>query len=286
VNHRISDLMLLNNNGRFEAVTMHGASDVGGPGYGDMGQAFDFDMNGRTDILSGSEFGEWYLYSNQTEGIGNYVLVRVGYSPKDNIDSIGATVTVKTADGKWRKRVGSAGEIFSQSLLNIVHFGLGDAEEIESIVVTWRNGESVEFKDKSVNQQFYTDKLDPESLTIESEFEHIRENTGVALGLISHPLNSDASVVWSTSNNKVLTVNQSGVVSAVGQAGQSATITAKSKVINLATTRAFELVDWYPNPIESIVLSDKETSFIVGETVSLNVAVNPAQPDDATLTWS
>lgn len=286
VNHRISDLMLLNNNGRFEAVTMHGASDVGGPGYGDMGQAFDFDMNGRTDILSGSEFGEWYLYSNQTEGIGNYALVRVGYSPQDNIDSIGATVTVKTADGKWRKRVGSAGEIFSQSLLNIVHFGLGDAEEIESIVVTWRNGESVEFKDKSVNQQFYTDKLDPESLTIESEFEHIRENTGVALGLISHPLNSDASVVWSTSNNKVLTVNQSGVVSAVGQAGQSATITAKSKVTNLATTRAFELVDWYPNPIESIVLSDKETSFIVGETVSLNVAVNPAQPDDATLTWS
>ncbi|MEZ9311365.1 FG-GAP-like repeat-containing protein [Vibrio sp. 10N.286.49.F3] len=286
VNHRISDLMLLNNNGRFEAVTMHGASDVGGPGYGDMGQAFDFDMNGRTDILSGSEFGEWYLYSNQTEGIGNYALVRVGYSPKDNIDPIAATVTVKTADGKWRKRVGSAGEIFSQSLLNIVHFGVGDAKEIESIVVTWRNGESVEFNNKPVNKQYYTDQLDPESLSIESPFEHIRENTELSLRTIPSPINSDASVVWSSDNNDVLVVTQDGVVSAVGHTGQSATISASSQVTDLNTSRTFELVDWYPNPIQSLVISSEKTTLIEGETMTLDVAVAPAQPDDETLSWS
>ncbi|MGV2986426.1 FG-GAP-like repeat-containing protein [Vibrio sp. E150_011] len=286
VNHRISDLMLLNNNGRFEAVTMHGASDVGGPGYGDMGQAFDFDMNGRTDILSGSEFGEWYLYSNQTEGIGNYASVRVGYSPKDNIDPIAATVTVKTADGEWRKRVGSAGEIFSQSLLNIVHFGVGDAEEIESIVVTWRNGESVAFRNKAVNQQYYTDKLDPESLVIESEFEHIRENTEIALGLSSLPSKSDASVVWSSSNNDVLVVNQAGVVSAVGQVGQSATVSASSKVAELSAKRTFELVDWYPNPLQLVELSTDQASMVAGETMMLDVAIHPTQPDDGTLNWS
>ncbi|SBT14147.1 FG-GAP-like repeat-containing protein [Vibrio celticus] len=286
VNHRISDLMLLNNNGRFEAVTMHGASDVGGPGYGDMGQAFDFDMNGRTDILSGSEFGEWYLYSNQTEGIGNYALVRVGYSPKDNIDPIAATVTVKTADGKWRKRVGSAGEIFSQSLLNIVHFGVGDAKEIESIVVTWRNGESVEFNNKPVNKQYYTDQLDPESLSIESPFEHIRENTELSLRTIPSPINSDASVVWSSDNNDVLVVTQDGVVSAVGHTGQSATISASSQVTDLNTSRTFELVDWYPNPIQSLVISPEKTTLIEGETMTLDVAVAPAQADDETLSWS
>ncbi|USD62515.1 VCBS repeat-containing protein [Vibrio sp. SCSIO 43140] len=286
VNHRISDLMLLNNNGHFETLTMHGASDVGGPGYGDMGQAFDFDMNGRTDILSGSEFGEWYLYSNQTKDIGNYVSVRVGYSPKENIDPISARVTVKTSDKAWHKRVGSAGEIFSQSLLNIVHFGVGDATEIESVVVTWRNGESVEFNNKAVNQQLYTEQLDPTLLSIESDYEAIRKGTDAALSLKFLPSNSNQAVVWSSSNNKVLTVDQAGLVSAVGEVGQSAVITATSKVTDLSADRSFELVDWYPNPLKSLEISMPKPSLIVGDSKKLDIVMDPARPDDATLTWS
>ena len=55
--------------------------------------------------------------------------------------------------------------IFSQSLLNIVHFGLGEDEEIKKITVEWRNGEKVIITDKKANRVFDTDNVDPTSIT-------------------------------------------------------------------------------------------------------------------------
>ena len=158
---RISDVMLLNSGKEsFEATTAHGANDIGGPGNGDMGQAFDFDLDGHVDLLNGSEGGEWYLYKNKTKNGGNYAIVKVGYSPKSNIDPISAEVIVKTTQNTFRKRVGSAGAIFSQSLINMIHFGLGDEKKIEKITVRWRNGETVMFKNKEANATYDTNKLD------------------------------------------------------------------------------------------------------------------------------
>lgn len=58
IGQRISDLLLINTvDNKFESMTQHGANDVGGPGNGDMGQAFDFDLDGNIDVLSGSEGG-------------------------------------------------------------------------------------------------------------------------------------------------------------------------------------------------------------------------------------
>ena len=155
---RISDTMLLNTGKKsFERTTMHGANDVGGPGNGDMGQAFDFDLDGDLDLLNGSEDGEWYLYENilKPNDNNNYVLVRVGYSPKDNIDAISAKVTITTASKTYQQSVGSAGAVFSQSLLNIVHFGLGEEDSIKRIDVKWRNGETVVLKAPTTNQLLF-----------------------------------------------------------------------------------------------------------------------------------
>ncbi|WP_284218178.1 CRTAC1 family protein [Agaribacter marinus] len=150
---RISDYMLLNTGqGNFETLTMHGANHVGGPGNGDMGQAFDFDLDGDIDLLNGSEGGEWYLYTNEGTEKANYLNIRVGSSPKASIDPIGAVVELFFNDKTLRKRVGSAGEIFSQSLLNIVHFGVGEVELIDKVEVTWRNGEKFVFTELPVNR--------------------------------------------------------------------------------------------------------------------------------------
>ena len=158
---RIADLVLLNNGkGSFEQFTAHGAKDINDPGHGDMGQAFDFDLDGKVDLLNGSEEeGHWYLYQNDTKQSGNYVLVRVDYSPKDNIDPFSAVVTVTTKSGKkYLKRVGSVGESFSQSLLNTVHFGLGKEKAIKSIEITWRNGERQVLENLSANQLYKTNR--------------------------------------------------------------------------------------------------------------------------------
>lgn len=156
IGKRIADLMLVNNqNKSFESYTQHGANDIGGPGNGDMGQAFDFDLDGKLDVLSGSEGGQWYVYKNNTD-LGNHLTVRVGYSPMSNVDAYGAQVELFTANKSYKQRVGSAGEVFSQSLLNNVHFGLGEQTNVQSVKVTWRNGEIFEFKNVAANNLIET----------------------------------------------------------------------------------------------------------------------------------
>lgn len=151
---RIADLLLLNSgSGHFDIMTSHGAFDAMDTGHGDMGQAFDFDLDGQVDMLNGSEEeGRWYLYKNQEKSVGNYVLINVGYSPKSKVDAYGAVVTIETASGKkYKQRVGSAGEVFSQSLLNIIHFGLGSETKIKSANIRWRNGEIVKLGQLKAN---------------------------------------------------------------------------------------------------------------------------------------
>ncbi|GGA65379.1 hypothetical protein GCM10011369_03540 [Neiella marina] len=155
---RVTDLLLLNNgNGSFEITTVHGAHDVDDPGHGDMGQAFDWDLDGKVDLLNGSEEeGYWYLYQNQTQGLGNYVLVSVGYSPEQQLDPLGAEVVVTTSTGKQlTKRVASAGEVFSQGQIDTVHFGVADAQQIASIEVRWRNGEVAQLHQQQTNALYY-----------------------------------------------------------------------------------------------------------------------------------
>ncbi|RPD99110.1 CRTAC1 family protein [Aureibaculum marinum] len=282
---RVSDLMLLNTgNSSFEITTMHGANDVGAPGNGDMGQAFDFDLDGKIDLLNGSEGGEWYLFSNTTNTENNYVLVRVGYAPKSNVDPISAEVIVNTTDNEYRKRVGSAGEVFSQSLLNIVHFGIGKESKIKSIRIRWRNGEIVAFKNKSANVIYDTDKLDPESLSFEPTT--IRKGTKTPLSLSVIPQNVNKDVIWSSSNEKIVSVDENGVVSALGKPDKSAIIKVTSKANGLSTNRKIKIIECTPKPVTSISLRAPKTKLYTGQSTVVLATVLPNNADNPELIWS
>jgi len=286
IDERTSDYMLLNTgDGRFENLTMHGASDIGGPGNGDMGQAFDFDLDGDLDLLNGSENGEWYLYAN-TQAKGNYILVNVAYAPKSNVDPISAEVIVKTAQHEYRKKVGSAGEIFSQSLLNIVHFGLGDVEQIESIQVRWRDGETILIKDAPINSIIDTDNVNPNSISITQKKAEVRKGTSIHLETQIEPINANKNVLWSSSNEAVLKVNKKGVVTAIGNAGQSATITATSQASGLTATSEVKIIDWFAMPIETVSFLSPSIEVIDSQRLTLQVTVLPKYADDARLTWA
>lgn len=301
IGNRISDVMLLNDgNGQFHALTSHGANDIGGPGNGDMGQAFDFDLDGNLDLLSGSEGGQWYLYNKtSTENANNnYALVEVGYSPDANIDATSAVVTVETSNHSYRKRVGSAGAVFSQSLLNIVHFGLGKAETIENINVRWRNGETVSISNKPVNHLYTTDSLDPTSLILsEQNPTSIREGTAVKFQAKVTPNHADTRLIWSSSDEAILSVDQHGIVTALGKNADKATITATSKANNLSTSRQVNITKWQPIPIESInILSlDKDSTYqqlnnkptlFVGQTLNLAAKPTPRIADNSKVNWT
>lgn len=144
LNERIPDLMLINQSGEsFAFVGDVGATNIGSEAHGDMGVAVDVNLDGRLDILSGDDQdGRWRLFANATPetSIGAPLFVNVGYSPS-GLDPHGARVELQMKDGSTQSRmVGSAGAVHSQSLMNIVHFGVGDATDGITAIVTWRDG--------------------------------------------------------------------------------------------------------------------------------------------------
>ncbi|AZQ63205.1 CRTAC1 family protein [Flammeovirga pectinis] len=158
---RVTDWLLLNNGrGQFELTTSHGAMDSNDKGHGDMGQAFDYDLDGNVDLLSGSDnYGKWYLYKTLNTNDFNFLEVRVNYSEEKNVDPISAIVIVETASNTYKKRVGSAGEIHSQSLLNTVHFGLGKEDKVKKVTIKWRNGEQCIINTPPINGVVSTPKM-------------------------------------------------------------------------------------------------------------------------------
>ncbi|WAJ70472.1 CRTAC1 family protein [Catenovulum adriaticum] len=287
ISDRISDLMLLNTKkAQFEVTSMHNASNINSAGHGDMGQAFDFDLDGRVDLLNGDESGEWYLYKNQTENQNTFINVRVGYSPKANIDPISARVTITTDKGiVYSRRVGSAGAIFSQSLLNIVHFGLADTKRIQSVKVRWRNGETLEFNNKTVNQMLDTDKRDPAQIAFESEQFEIRKTSTRNLKLNFMPNNADQSVRWQSANSKVLKVNQQGQITATGQVGDKTDIIVTSQANQTVARTTGTITKWQPVKVKSIDVSLDKSWLWVGEKLKINTSIKPEYADNKMLNW-
>lgn len=285
IGSRISDFLLLNTGTSFELTTQHGAADIGGPGNGDMGQLFDFDLDGDLDLLSGSEGGEWYLYENEGAGKSHNILVRVGYSPVEHIDPYSAQVTVTTPSGEIRRRVGSAGSIFSQSLLNIVHLGLGEESEVEEINVRWRNGETVSFASKRAGQIYDTDRLDVSAIKLTTDISEIREGTSIRLEAALEPRQADPNLNWGTSDPGVLTVDDDGRLTARGKPGDEALITVESLSSGLKDHRRIAIVDWYEIPASSIALSQTDAQLYIGETLDVDAVIRPAIADNSGIVW-
>lgn len=154
LNKRVPDVLLFNRDGsRFTPIIDHGAISTDAPeAHGDMGAAFDFDLDGRVDILSGDDDqGTWHLYRNITADRGNYLLVNVAYSPS-GLDAIGAEVWIDAGETTLYRRIGSAGATHSQSVLNTVHFGLGAHSTVERIRVRWRDGREEVIDKVAANQ--------------------------------------------------------------------------------------------------------------------------------------
>ncbi|WP_157484821.1 FG-GAP-like repeat-containing protein [Gilvimarinus polysaccharolyticus] len=284
---KTSDYLLLNTGqGSFDTVTMHGANDIGGPGNGDMGQAFDFNLDGSLDLLLGNEGGQWYLYQNTATNAGNYSLVEVGYSPEHHIDPMGAYVTLHTKDHRYRQRVGSAGEIFSQSLLNIVHFGLGSQSTIEKVTIAWRNGETVEFSTPKINTRLSSNRLPPTDINLGHETLQLRTQTSYPLQASFSPEHADTRLKWHSDNPANVSVNQQGVIKAVGDAGEYATITAQSPANNLNDSVDITIVDWYPVAVESVTIGNNPAPLYTGQKRHLKAIVQPPHADNPRVQWA
>jgi hypothetical protein len=109
----------------------------------------DFDGDGRLDIVT-NNFNDapWY-YVNDSEPRAHLKLRLVG--TVSNRDAIGAIVHVEAAGRRQVRQVQSAGGYLSQSM-RTVHVGLGDASQVDRIVIRWPSGRTSELRDVPARQ--------------------------------------------------------------------------------------------------------------------------------------
>ncbi|GAB0491502.1 hypothetical protein MMPV_002756 [Pyropia vietnamensis] len=163
------DVLLTNGPGtKFTVSVSHGANQVS-DAAGDSVQAFDYNRDGRLDLLIGAgdevlgrgPLGKWALFANTITpawaGGPHWLLVSVGRSTNRKAAPTHALLTLTASDpesGEERtmvRRVGGAGGSSTNDDLRVVHFGLGPLTRVKKLIVRWSDGSLKERTDLPVD---------------------------------------------------------------------------------------------------------------------------------------
>ena len=93
---------------------------------------------------------------------------------------------------------------------------------------------------------------------------------------------SDKTIVWSSSNSEIASVDANGVVTAVA-VGNATIYAASSSTPNVKAQCSITVV---PTPVSSIVLSSNALSLQVGETAKLSAEISPETATNKDISWS
>ena len=146
-------VLYLNQGGTaFDKATAHGiqAPEVGTTGG--FAQAFDYDVDGKMDIIFSNERGKWHLMKNEMAEAtnNNFVTIDIGQSPAGN-GPLGAKLDLRACGQTYSREVGATSAAFSQNYDTKLHIGLGSCGAIDRATVTWEDGQTTTQDDVAVN---------------------------------------------------------------------------------------------------------------------------------------
>jgi hypothetical protein len=118
----------------------------------------DFDNDGDLDLLINNINQPVFLYQNEANKTANYLKINLKGSQQNTL-GIGATVQV-FVNGKVQQSEQYLSRGYLSSVSPILHFGLGKANEVDSIVVTWNSGLSQKIGKTKANQTFTLNETD------------------------------------------------------------------------------------------------------------------------------
>jgi hypothetical protein len=144
--------LLMDGTERFQNWSVESAAD--GEARGRGFEVFDYDSDGDLDMISANVENPPYLYqnlaiSNGQPSLGNWIQIWLE-GTESNRNAFGTEVKI-TIDDKSHYRWHHGGGIFGQSITP-VHFGLGSAQVIDEIQITWPLGDVETVLDVPVNQ--------------------------------------------------------------------------------------------------------------------------------------
>jgi tetratricopeptide (TPR) repeat protein len=103
------------------------------------GATFDYDLDGDEDLLITLHGDRPRLLRNEGGNRKRTVRVRLR-QPSGNRFALGAALRVEAGGRTLFDQVGTQGSYLSQHAVGELAFGLGDAPEVEALVVTWPDG--------------------------------------------------------------------------------------------------------------------------------------------------
>lgn len=124
----------------------------------------------------------------------------------------------------------------------------------------------------------------PESITFANKSEIVFEGQTLNLPMVIAPLSSGkAHLTYASSNKKVATVDEKGVVTAIAKG--KATITANGVTAEGKKLKATVTVQ-VNRPVAQISLNNTEMRLAVGKRASLKVTVSPSSASDRSVTYA
>lgn len=117
----------------------------------------DFDNDGDLDLLVASDKEFVKLFRNDIERKGNWAAFSLTGAPEENIcmDAFGTKVTVVCSNKSYvRSLPGSVNNARTSQSSHELHFGLGENETIDKVIVDYPNGKSFEVTNLAVNRKY------------------------------------------------------------------------------------------------------------------------------------
>lgn len=192
----------------------------------------DYDNDGDLDLfVSGQVNG---LYRNETGNNNNWINISLE-GTVSNKSAIGAKAKVKAViNGSpvWQIREVSAQNSFNSHNSLRVHFGLGDATIIDSLIIEWPSGQQKINTDVNTNQFLdYVEDL-PEDMfrinfTADSTFAFNKEKVTVQFKdlTLTHPSNPVTSWQWDLNGDGIIdSEDQSPTYTYEGRGGRAVTL--------------------------------------------------------------
>ncbi len=121
------------------------------PTLGRTMAVLDWNGDRRPDLVTNHLDVPVALLENQTESANSVQIELVG--TRSERDAIGATVTLRCGDQNWTGWI-AGGDGFLCSNQSFLDFGIGDAETIDRVEVSWPSGATQDFTGLSANRHY------------------------------------------------------------------------------------------------------------------------------------